>query len=440
MDSPRPKPTLLTLPLELRQIIYTYLFTTQPITIQREPIPSLTTNPPNKTKTPLPSPDNPSPTTPNKPHNQPSYALLLTNRQLHHETQHLAYSAPLFHTEEPEAFANFTSGLTRPQIQTIRHLSFFLPQSQGMETHAAEWHETFAFVSLACPHLRSVSVAMALAFPSASGKDTYWDGGLLELDRVTGLRGMRVVIYRQEEGGKNDLFFGYTAGRLHPAVSDLQMDTAAVGAGAGAGSESTADRPISFHHARDTLRRALSLPDSNSGRLFFRTSPNVFPLYVRNLTEMLLRRRRSHAEIRGEDRMQRSELYHYGYLNGRAFEGDRVFGFQYSTSGRPKEWEFERALEGVRLARERLRVRREKGRLGACARPARMALRGRGALRRFHKEGTVVGVEVAAERPGAWRRQLLLEASAPLIESFPDCVARPYHSKGRGSGCLRETI
>ncbi|OJK01246.1 hypothetical protein ASPACDRAFT_41511 [Aspergillus aculeatus ATCC 16872] len=481
MDSPRPspKPTLLTLPLELRQIIYTYLFTTQPITIQKKPIsaqcsidnrplphhnpeaiitttPTPNTNPTHDLKTiaHLDSPGYPSPTTLDKSHYQPSYALLLTNRQLHHETQHLAYSAPLFRTQETKAFANFTSCLTRPQIQTIRHLAFLLPLSQGMETHAAEWHETFALVRHACPHLRSVSVEMALAFPAASGKDTYWDGGLLELDWVRTLRGMRVIVYSGDvaEVEQQEPFFLYEAGTLHPAVSNIPNKSAAaaaaanaagtgagigVGTGTGTGT-TTADQPISFHHARDALRRRLALshpsPDGNednSGRLFFRTSPNVFPLYVRNLTEMLLRRRRSHAEIRGEDRMQRNEIYYYVYLNERPSERDRVFGFQYGRSVKLEEWEFERALEGLRRSRERLRVRRENGELGAWTRPERVAVRERHGLRQVQSgEGTGFGIE----KPGAWRRQLLLEASAPFIESFPDCIARPYRSEGRGSG------
>ncbi|RAH64980.1 uncharacterized protein BO66DRAFT_475411 [Aspergillus aculeatinus CBS 121060] len=446
MESPHPKPTLLTLPLELRQIIYTYLFTTQPITIQHNPIPaecSIDNRPLCR------NPEAPTTTTGgtlNKSGYQPSYALLQTNRQLHHETHSYAYSAPLFRTQQTEAFASFTSGLTRPQIHAIRHLAFFLPLAQGMETHAAEWHETFALVRHAYPHLRSVSVEMALAFPAAGGKDTYWDGGLLELDRLRSLRGMRVVVYggdvaaaaAEVEKKPDEPFFLYEAGTLHPAASDIRGRTGAAAAAA-AGTGTTA---ISFHHARDALRRRLALapsnpsPDDNEedpGRLFFRTSPNVFPLYVRNLTEMLLRRRRSHAEIRGEDRMQRNEIYHYVYLDERPFEWGRVFGFQYSRSAKLEEGELERALEGLRLARERLRVRRENGELGACSRPeasGRVALRERKGVRRVQEEDT----GARAERPGAWKKQLLLEASAPLIESFPDCIARPYRSEGRGSG------
>ncbi|RAK76518.1 uncharacterized protein BO72DRAFT_129638 [Aspergillus fijiensis CBS 313.89] len=454
MEFPHPIPTLLTLPLELRQMIYTYLFTTQPITIQHKPIPAQC----SIDNRPLCRNPEATTTTLNKSGYQPSYALLLTNRQLHHETHSYAYSTPLFRTQQTEAFANFTSCLTRPQIHAIRHLAFFLPLAQGMETHAADWHETFALVRHACPHLRSVSVEMALAFPAASGRDTYWDGGLLELDRLRSLRGMRVVVYggdhvaaaAEVEKKPDEPFFLYEAGTLHPAASDIRDRTAAAAAAAaagtgmdtGTGTGSTADQPISFHHARDALRRRLALapapsspsPDDNEedpGRLFFRTSPDVFPLYVRNLTEMLLRRRRSHAEIRGEDRMQRNEIYHYVYLDERPFERGRVFGFQYGRSAKLEEGELERALEGLRLARERLRVRRENGELGACSRPGRVAVRERHGLRQVHGgEGT----GARAERPGAWKKQLLLEASAPLIESFPDCIARPYRSGGRGSG------
>ncbi|RAH50973.1 uncharacterized protein BO95DRAFT_510498 [Aspergillus brunneoviolaceus CBS 621.78] len=440
MESPTPNPpTLLTLPLELRQMIYTYLFITQPITIQHKPIPAQC----SIDNRPLCRNPEATTTTLNKSGYQPSYALLLTNRQLHHETHSYAYSAPLFRTQQTEAFANFTSCLTRPQIHAIRHLAFFLPLAQGMETHAADWHETFALVRHACPHLRSVSVEMALAFPAASGKDTYWDGGLLELDRLRSLRGMRVIVYggdvaaAEVEKKPEEPFFLYEAGTLHPAASDIRGRTVAAAAAAGTGTTA-----ISFHHARDALRRRLALalapsnpsPDDNEedpGRLFFRPSPDIFPLYVRNLTEMLLRRRRSHAEIRGEDRMQRNEIYHYVYLDERPFERGRVFGFQYGRSVKLEERELERALEGLRLARERLRVRRENGELGACTRPGRVAVRERHGLRQVHGgEGT----GARDERPGAWKKQLLLEASAPLIESFPDCIARPYRSGGRGSG------
>ncbi|GKZ24254.1 hypothetical protein AbraIFM66951_002287 [Aspergillus brasiliensis] len=405
-------------------------------------------------------------------------SFLLTCRLIYNEARHLPYMRTIFFTQEVGSFSNFTFCLQRWQVQSIQYLKIRVPPEQGMDTHLAEWNETFSLISLGFSNLAAISLQIYLRFPVQTVRDTFWDGGLLELCRLKRLRGMRLSIFEFDPAWPAtrdpEIFFTYTAGSL-PDFMDEATDK---------NNQLPSSLPplqtpqhICFRRARDTLRdrvqqdtsisKEWTSPESYySGRLFFRFAPNVFPLYVRSLIHSLPSRwpHRTHADIRREDRLHNNKAdYAYVYTNTASdSEHSRypIFGFQFNPNLKllHNEEYVAQGLAALRLSRERLlralasdsssssssfRHRQRDDDDGDARRSSRSSVhQERKEEPRHAKSVSIVPAlsprrwtspvipqdspgrrtvmsSAENERPGDWRRQLTEEAFAPFIESFP---------------------
>lgn len=125
MPTKQPPLTLLTLPPEIRNQVYAYIFVSP---IQNEPIPHAPdTASPLATALQLPYPPCSPPHDP--ANNLPSTPLstLLTCRQIHREAQLLYLSTSTFHlhstTASPETFTSRTAPLSTPKLAALKHLT-----------------------------------------------------------------------------------------------------------------------------------------------------------------------------------------------------------------------------------------------------------------------------------------------------------------------------
>ncbi|OJJ77172.1 hypothetical protein ASPBRDRAFT_50124 [Aspergillus brasiliensis CBS 101740] len=349
-----------------------------------------------------------------------SLGFLRTCRQVYEEARHFPYRRATFFTQELGSFANFTYCLKAWQVSSIAHLRIRIPLVQSVETHLAEWNETLSLISLAFHGLSTIAIDVHFRYAEQTWRDTFWDGGLLELDRLK-LKGMQLVIYEGERDPRQ--FFEYSAGTL---ASGKQSNQKAA----------TRTNPISFHHARDTLRqRDQSRIDPNdTGRLFFRLSPNDFPLYVCNLVHLIPQRPRTEAEIRREDRHQRDYNYHYAYPEDDPEHVNPIFGFQFSEELKENKDEIARGLDKLQRSRKRLQQQRAKSPLPLPFKPSRRGVypQSRRNSQEYQFDRSDMGEEI--ERPGDWRRRLVQEKFAPFMESFPLSATRKY--PGSQSICL----
>ncbi|PWY94121.1 hypothetical protein BO94DRAFT_553946 [Aspergillus sclerotioniger CBS 115572] len=345
-----------------------------------------------------------------------SLGFLRTCRQVYEEARELPYRQTTFFTQELATFANFTYCLKTWQVASISHLQIRIPLVQSVETHLPEWNETFSLLSLAFCGLSSISVEIYFRYAEQTWRDTFWDGGLLELDRLN-LKGMRLAIYQGETNPQS--FFDYSAGTLE---SKPENQTTSL------------PNPISFHHARDTLRqRDRSRIDPNdTGRIFFRLSPNDFPLYVCNLIHLLPQRNRTDAEIRRQDRRQREYIYHYAYAEDDSDHSYPIFGFQFNDNLKANKEEIARGLEKLQRSRQRLQQQRAGSPLPF--RPSRRGVYPQSRRNSLDYQPDNSDAWEDAERPGDWRRRLVQEAFAPFMESFPFSATTKY--PGPPSTCL----
>ncbi|OJZ82388.1 hypothetical protein ASPFODRAFT_64414 [Aspergillus luchuensis CBS 106.47] len=379
--------------------------------------------------------------------NSMNLSFLRTCRQIYYEARHLPYMRTIFFTQQVGTFSNFSFCLRRWQVQSIQYLKIRVPPQQGMDTHLAEWNETFSLISLGFHNLTAISIQVYLNFPVQAVRDTFWDGGLLELCRLKRLRGVRLSISEFDPAWPNTrdpvVFFEYAAGSL-PDFMDESTD------GNKPLPSHQTPHHICFYDARDKLRDRVqqdttigeewASPDSyRSGQLFFRFAPNTFPLYVRNLIHTLPRRNKTDYACVYLDGVSDPEHNRYP-----------VFGFQYNPNLRHQHNEeyIAQGLAALRLSRERLRLSvasapysRNRQREDGDSRPSSQSSRDQKrkeepchqssegmvpAPRRWASPGfqddfpscrAVTFTE--NERPGDWRRQLTEEVFAPFIESFP---------------------
>ncbi|EHA28375.1 hypothetical protein ASPNIDRAFT_43317 [Aspergillus niger ATCC 1015] len=411
--------------------------------------------------------------------NSMNLSFLLTCRQIYYEARHLPYMRTRFFTQEVGSFSNTSFCLRRWQVQLIQYLNIRVPPEQGMDTHLAEWNETFSLISLSFSNLAAISIQIYLHFPVQAVRDTFWDGGLLQLCRLKSLRGMKLSIFVSDPAWQTTrdpvAFFTYAAGSL-PDFMDETTDRNKQLPSLLPSSLPPHQTPqhICFHCARDKLRDQVqqdtsisqewASPDSyHSGRLFFRFAPNVFPLYVRSLIHTLPSRwpHRTHADIRREDRLHTNKTdYAYVYLDdGSDPDHSRypIFGFQFNPNLEQQHNEeyIAQGLAALRLSRERLRrslasspssspsslsVRYRQREDDGARRSSRSSNTQEQRKEPWHQRSEAIvpntrrwtspvvpedsrsRLAVASaenERPGDWRRQLTEEAFAPFIESFP---------------------
>lgn len=174
--------------------------------------------------------------------NQTNLRFLLTCHQVYQEARTIPYSQSTFHVQDIGSFANFTFCLKSWQVRSLAHLTFDISTRRGMETHGAEWNETFSLIGLSFLGVSTISLNITVAWTEICFKNVFWDGGLLELDRLK-LKGIKLVIWRTNPEGHSKIYFSYSAGSL----------SLSRGANSFAVLPSPSDHPISFRHARDAL-------------------------------------------------------------------------------------------------------------------------------------------------------------------------------------------
>lgn len=123
--------------------------------------------------------------------------LLLTCRQIYWEARKLPYALNTFLTRELGPFSNFTYCLKSWQIRAMTRLSFDIPETQGMTQYLAEWNDIFSLVAASFSSLETISVQVQLYDLPSACWSSFWDGGLLELDRLQ-LKRVKFTIIDQE--------------------------------------------------------------------------------------------------------------------------------------------------------------------------------------------------------------------------------------------------
>ncbi|KAL1998518.1 hypothetical protein VTN02DRAFT_6024 [Thermoascus thermophilus] len=367
--------------------------------------------------------------------------LLLTCRQVYHEARILPYTQNWFRTWQLGSFSNFTWCLKSWQVRSIAHLAISITEDFGMHKNLAEWNEMFSLIAESFLGLQTLSIEMYLDhYTDTSLRSTFWDGGLLELDRLN-LKGIQLILHGPPE---EEPYLKYAAGvqvgppRFHHSSQDpsTKGDTRTVESSVDDGAVESSecpqqDRPVSFRHARNLLRaRYGDVKDAEQDqRLFFRFSPNPNPLYVRNLIRMLPRRGRTHADIRREDMLQREYSFHNAYEDSDTEKEHPIIGFQFRETASPDE--VARGLQKMRVSRERL-VESCKRWGPVYQREAQQRLRERRLRHQTRPDAPSLGREVTRapsvqseadeleeENRGQWRRRLMEETFSPFIESFP---------------------
>jgi hypothetical protein len=169
--------TLLTLPPEIRNQVYAYIFIppspNEPIpqapdiasplakALQIDYIPPCTSHREHSSNSDSDSPCSHS------SHQHSPLSTLLTSRQIHHEAQLLALSTTTFHlhstSAEPEAFALKTHPLSQPKIASIKHLTLTARISQ-LRALNESWNGT----PFGHPHLSLSTLTLIPRRPDAT--------------------------------------------------------------------------------------------------------------------------------------------------------------------------------------------------------------------------------------------------------------------------------
>jgi hypothetical protein len=350
-----------------------------------------------------------------------SLNLLLACRKIYWEARILPYAENTFLAKQLSAFSNFTYCLKSWQAHSISHLAFDIPETHGMTTHLAEWNDTFSLIAASFFGLRTISVKVQLHDPLSACWSSFWDGGLLELDRLQ-LKGLEFIVL----DGDMQPYFTYSAG-IAPKSGYLYSSHNGLGSPSTekeSKSDSAASQsdPVSFHRCRDRFRQAHQYDrnDDADQRIFFRFSPNPCPLYVRNLIHLLPRRKRTHADIRRQDGLQRELPYRYAFTDGVY----PIFGYQFSDPNIEQE-EIVRNIKKLRLSRQRLanKLRSPQSnidlprQLGGRKADRTEAGHPKDEHENFRHVPRVIVID--GEPRGQWRRRLNEETFAPFFESFP---------------------
>lgn len=357
-------------------------------------------------------------------------------RQVYKEARHIAYLKNTFLVCDLSAFSNFLYCLKAWQVESIGHLAFEIAESYGMTIFLAEWNDTFSLLAASFRRLQTVSVTVQLMNMPHIWGSTFWDAGLLELDRIN-LKSARFIIV----DGNLKRQFVYTAGKKFFPSTWTPTSTSFISHHAQNITNLVdpelepeprmivvTEPTVSFHRCRDRLRGIHSYDPENEAdtKLFFRFARSPFPLYVWNLVHLIPQRTRSDHTIQWEDCLQRSYLpykyAHRGNMNGTG-EDNRVFGYQYTAGlDRPNDDEIDRNVLNVHLARQRLEAKLHAGNTTLVKPPARPASvrpiqRQRSSNQLNHMNSHMGLIDFSP--PGYWRRRLYEEVYSPLFESFP---------------------
>ncbi|KAH8691641.1 hypothetical protein BGW36DRAFT_388710 [Talaromyces proteolyticus] len=373
-------------------------------------------------------------------------SVLRACRQTYTEARHIPYTDNVFVSHDLSSFSNFLYCLKIWQVRSIRHLNFQILEARGMTKFLAEWNDLFSLLATVCDCLRTLSVQVQLFDPPYACWSSFWDAGLLELDRLD-LKGLSFVILDRD--GK--LYFAYTAGNFAPAKisllgrakSVLDVDLfETVGTLKPAKGIIHSDL-VSFRACRNRFREAHAYDVNNNadGSIFFRFSPNPCPLYVRNLIHLIPRRNRSHVDIRREDRLEREySTYQYAYqANEQGTDKvDRIIGYQFGGGGyTPDNDEVARNVERVRLARNRLAERMKWS--GSATTTTRASIRQKNYETPTYSSPieAIAGKNTLIDNSplGSWRRRLNEEVFAPFFECFPPERVTDKTKRGQAWQC-----
>lgn len=363
----------------------------------------------------------------------PNLDILRVCRQVYREARHIPYSKNTFLVFDLNAISNFLYCLKAWQAESIGHLAFDIVEARGMTIFLAEWNDIFCLMSAALKGLQTVSITIQLVDMPHIWGSSFWDAGLLELDRIH-LKSARFVIVDEHLKPQ----FVYTAGKdFYPSPSTLTSTSPVEKQPQDSADlnkprvDFMQDSIVSFHRCRDRLREIHSYNPNNPADsiLFFRFARSPCPLYVRNLLYLAPQRPRSEASIRHEDRLQRYyPPYKYAKQDGLEDTGEenRVFGYQFSSEKEPPDDnEIYRNILKVHSTRQHL-----AGKLRASdatfAKPSTWlaSVRPAGQQQKSDQEipmDSSAGL-VDFSLPGQWRRRLNEEMFSPFFESFPHMI------------------
>jgi hypothetical protein len=331
--------------------------------------------------------------------------------------------------------SNFLYCLKAWQVQSIGHLAFEIAEIRGMTIFLAEWNDIFSLIAASFTSLQTVSITVQLVNLPHIWGSSFWDAGLLELDRIN-LKSAQFVIVDDKLSRQ----FTYTAGKeFSPPISAITM-TCLFQEQTQHTTDSIENEPrtvviqepnVSFHCCRDRLREIHSYDPNNVADtiLFFRFARSPCPLYVRNLFHLVPQRARSDANIRHEDRLQR-DYAPYKYVHQGGIDDtekvNRVFGYQFYGPNRPDGDDTDRNILNILSARQRLSAKLSAGGDANFVKPpARLTnarpIRQQQSSDQLNPMDSSVGL-VDFSPPGYWRRRLNEEMFSPFFESFPHQV------------------
>lgn len=213
--------------------------------------------------------------------------LLLTCRQIYFyfEARKLPYALNTFLVKELGIFSNFCYCLKRWQIRAITQLAFDIPM-EGITVNVGEWNDIFSLMAASFSCLERISGHMQLEVPRDTLRDSFWNGGLLELDRLR-LKEVKATILEEDM----QPHFTYSTNRSQ-------------------------DQWLPFQDCRDRLYpdRGYDRKDDLDLYISYRYTSNPCPLYIRNLIYLMAGRDQSHVTLLPESFDQRNyPAYRFDY-------------------------------------------------------------------------------------------------------------------------------
>jgi hypothetical protein len=384
-----------------------------------------------------------------------SLSLLETCRKVYGEARHLVFTENVFRAWRPSTLSNFFFCLTSWQAKTITHLCFEIRSPESMLKLFPEWHELFALIAEYFTGLKTLSIIADVRFhPQHIARESFWNGGLRWLSRLP-LTGLHIRVIDDIA----DPFFEYTAGVI-PARMRRHLDglpeALKLGSMKEAPPEARADT-VDVTNARLILQqRYRSLQPDTVERQFVHSvprtflSPNPAPIYFRNLIHISTTKDWTDENIRRQNILQRDySAYQYLYDEERKAG---VYGFQYSVTDSFLADEQTIVIKQLAEARNRL-AERMKAQKDIPSRTERREMWKQTSRRQFptaaNKEPSRQEKEswVVFEKPGSWRRRLYEEVTSPFVEFYPaslDCGDGYSGHKSLSfpvvcTGCLRPT-
>lgn len=364
-------------------------------------------------------------------------ALLQTCRTIYYEARTMPYELNRFHTWELSSFSNFTYCLKNWQIRSISHLCIDLSDSFGANT--AAWNESLAVIARSFVGLKTLSITIWLGSFQQAFRSNFWSGGLLDLDRLQ-LQGLRLVIY----GRPGQPVFDYSAGtavelpvehfntHIRRCVAGLEGSRLIMEdcdhisyRGTVSNDLSTEKSEIRFGAAQTCLEQIYAdwAHKRSNAILPVEFNFDFYPLYMRDMIERLPQSM-GNAEIQGHDLFTRRYAFANAYdkSNGKR---DPIIGYQFHDDTPPEE--IEKGLKMFLEARKRVKeshakwapIYQAEAQRRLWERRARQISQGPQVGQRFDLNKTPHSLQEGDEEPGEWRHRLVAETVAPFIETFP---------------------